>query len=190
MLQLACGAKLSPSHWLGLSAEFETQNPKRWLSATHFFWKPQSSLTPISSRTNFLPSATNPKSPFSPFPAPQILLLLLPCLTPKPTAATTTPTMAVPAVRRRRRGFRTNPRGRPRTLRERTTYTGWAKSPTTWTSPSEPGRGSLMTFSSENSSAETPISSLIIGRRSPGLSSTFKAIITLRLCSWYGHIRL
>lgn len=185
MLQLACGAKLSPSHWLGLSAEFEAQNPKRWLSATHFFWKPQSSLTPISSRTNFLPSATNPKSPFSPFPAPQILLFL--CLTPKSTAATTTPTMA---VRRRRRGFRTNPRGRPRTLRERTTYTGWAKSPTTWTSPSEPGRGSLMIFSSENSSDETPISSLIIGRRSPGLSSTFKAIITLRLCSWYDHIRL
>ncbi|KAK9922862.1 hypothetical protein M0R45_031302 [Rubus argutus] len=84
--------------------------------------------TPIFPHSHFLTrqfstSATNPKSPFSPFPAPQILLLLLllfPCLTPKPTAPTTTPTMA---VRRRRRGFRTNPRGRPRTLKERTTYT-------------------------------------------------------------------
>lgn len=58
-------------------------------------------------------------------------------------------------MRPRRRGCRSSPLGRPKTLRAGTIYTGWVRRPTTWTSPLERGLVSSMTFSPEIFSAET-----------------------------------
>lgn len=156
-----------------------TNPQKPWFSAaaTHFSPNPQ------SSPSHFLP----PPRPHSPFPLSAAPQPPLPSQTLRPTPMTPSATAAAGPTRS---GFLTSPRGRPRTPRETTTCTGWAKRLITWTSPSVPGPASSTTSSSESFSAETPISCLIIGRRSPGPSSTFRAIITLRLCSWYDHVLL